>query len=532
LCVESVKSITQQPVHVSVFKVLELTQIVCCPLRLRQCRSRGKRFPLRGKPDRLPVDLQAGFCSSRSIQLESCDDFGLCFFCQGGEEEEEAFSEEEAPAAASEPKPSVADESVVPGQHDESTDDPETKAGGKPGQQLDDDEDRKNPAYIPRKGLFFEHDVRGQSQEEERPKGRNRKLWKDEGRWEHDRFREEEQAPKSREELIAIYGYDIRNGGGIDPGERAYRQRRPRQSSPSSRDKRWRDGQRPARSWQNRGAGAPPPSSVPPPSSSAFPPLSAVQQSNNSSRPPPSRSRPPYHNQTHPSAQSVYRNNESNAPQVHPRERHSSKVQLDTRERGGSSRGGRGHGGRGGSSVVIEEVSVSQSGAAEDDPRSASTATAATVQPGGYQSPRRQEQRGSADRAASGSAASTSDPALQSSAANPEASPPTERPVERKSYSLARRTRSRPSDLGSKQASVEESAAGATNSSPSSGGGKNWAEGGDGASQTGVGGVADLDQEVARLNLARQNWSQSPTSYLRSEMRGESHFILGLIYPS
>lgn len=56
-----------------------------------------------------------------------------------------------------------------------------------------------------------------------RPKGRNRKLWKDEGRWEHDKFREEEQAPKSREELIAIYGYDIRNGG-----ERSSRQRRPR----------------------------------------------------------------------------------------------------------------------------------------------------------------------------------------------------------------------------------------------------------------------------------------------------------------
>lgn len=46
--------------------------------------------------------------------------------------------------------------------------DPETKGGGKPGQKLDDDEDRKNPAYIPRKGLFFEHDVRGHTQEEER----------------------------------------------------------------------------------------------------------------------------------------------------------------------------------------------------------------------------------------------------------------------------------------------------------------------------------------------------------------------------
>ena len=50
----------------------------------------------------------------------------------------------------------------------ESTDDPENKSGGKVGQKLDDDEDRKNPAYIPRKGLFFEHDVRGHAQEEER----------------------------------------------------------------------------------------------------------------------------------------------------------------------------------------------------------------------------------------------------------------------------------------------------------------------------------------------------------------------------
>jgi len=27
--------------------------------------------------------------------------------------------------------------------------------------KVDDDEDRKNPAYIPRKGYFFEHDMRG-----------------------------------------------------------------------------------------------------------------------------------------------------------------------------------------------------------------------------------------------------------------------------------------------------------------------------------------------------------------------------------
>ncbi|XP_018530398.1 protein CASC3 [Lates calcarifer] len=508
---------------------------------------------------------------------------------EGAEEEEEAeqFSDEEAPAAASEPKPPAADSPAQgeerqgeeedeeeeaegegggqskeeskaeekgnlagerqSGDGQESTDDPETKAGGKPGQQLDDDEDRKNPAYIPRKGLFFEHDVRGHTQEEERPKGRNRKLWKDEGRWEHDKFREEEQAPKSREELIAIYGYDIRNGGG--PGDRPYRQRRPRQSLSPSRDKRWGGGERPVRSWQSGGGGgglnrggAPPPSSIHPSSTSPSSlPLSSAQRSSNPSRPPPSRSRPPHQNQTHLPPQPHYRSNESNAPQMHHRERQGPKAQLEPAgERGVVGRGGRG-GGRGGPSVVIEDITVSQGGAGEQDP-SLSTVPAAVVasQPGGYQSasPRRQqqEQRGSVDRPASGLAASSSssasDPSLQSSAAptNREASPPAERPVERKSYSLARRTRSRPADLGSKQPSMEESAAGGNASSPGSVGGKSWTGGGggggggDGPSQAGGGGIGggltELDQDVARLSLAGQSWSQNPTSYIRSEMRG------------
>lgn len=103
------------------------------------------------------------------------------------------------------------------GDGQESTEPVENKVGKKGPKHLDDDEDRKNPAYIPRKGLFFEHDLRGQTQEEEvRPKGRQRKLWKDEGRWEHDKFREDEQAPKSRQELIALYGYDIRSAHNPD----------------------------------------------------------------------------------------------------------------------------------------------------------------------------------------------------------------------------------------------------------------------------------------------------------------------------
>ncbi|KAM5135688.1 protein CASC3 [Mantella aurantiaca] len=124
------------------------------------------------------------------------------------------------------------------GDGQESTEPDENKATKKSQKQLDDDEDRKNPAYIPRKGLFFEHDLRGHTNDEEvRPKGRHpRKLWKDEGRWEHDRFREDEQAPKSRDELIAMYGYDIRSSK--NPEEiRSRRPRKPRYSSPS----RWEE---------------------------------------------------------------------------------------------------------------------------------------------------------------------------------------------------------------------------------------------------------------------------------------------------
>lgn len=185
--------------------------------------------------------------------------------------------------------------------------------------------------------------------------------------------------------------------------------------------------------------------------------------------------------------------------------------------------------------MVVEDISVSQGGAREQD--LSAVTTAASSQPVGYKSasPRRQqhEQRGSADRSTSGLAASssTSDPSLQSSAAatNREVSPPAERPVERKSYSLARRTRSRPTDLGSKQASVEESAAVGNAPSPSTVGGKSWAGAGDGPSPGGGGGGAltELDQDVARLSLAGQSWSQSPASYIRSEMRGEQRqFII------
>ncbi|XP_076459603.1 uncharacterized protein LOC143292858 isoform X2 [Babylonia areolata] len=77
-------------------------------------------------------------------------------------------------------------------------------------ENVDDDEDKKNPAYVPRKGAFYEHDLRTGEEDNEEVQKPKKKLWQDEGKWAHDRFREDLQAPKSREELMALYGYDIR----------------------------------------------------------------------------------------------------------------------------------------------------------------------------------------------------------------------------------------------------------------------------------------------------------------------------------
>lgn len=422
----------------------------------------------------------------------------------GEEEEEEGFTEETtASAAVEETKPSPPPEQAPPreleencskedsksedkanvtgerqsGDGQESTDDPETKSGGK--QQLDDDEDRKNPAYIPRKGLFFEHDLRGASHEEERPKGRNRKLWKDEGRWEHDKFREEEQAPKSREELIAIYGYDIRNGG--SGGER--RQRRSNRQTSPSRDKRWRDSERPLRSWQSTAPNRAPPQ-APPPQPLNQPALSVPR-----TRAAPQRTR---NNQNNP----PYRTNEAlrPAPPHSKGERHSQKVALEFTAGGGgvaTTRGGRGF--RGAPLDDVSDSHVTSDLGLNENTVYAQTATEQKPLPPSSSDP--------------------APPASSSSSANREDSPSTERPVERKSYSLVRRTRSRPADMGSKQTSVEDT----PTASP-----KPWAAGGEGPG-TGAPttGLSDMDQDLARLSLG-QNWSQNPTSYIRSEIRGLS----------
>ncbi|CAG2183335.1 unnamed protein product, partial [Oppiella nova] len=110
---------------------------------------------------------------------------------------------------------------------------------------LDQDEDKRNPQYIPKRGPFYEHDDRNEmvaqeasevpeevkepttttTTEEETPtkpiviaktpkepetNKKVKKVWVERERWGHDLFKEDEQTPKSKDELVNTYGYDIR----------------------------------------------------------------------------------------------------------------------------------------------------------------------------------------------------------------------------------------------------------------------------------------------------------------------------------
>lgn len=137
----------------------------------------------------------------------------------------------------------------------------ESEGGTK--KKVDHDEDRSNPQYIPKKGTFYEHDDRTVEDVDviepldnsENPANSNEalsnsskvlstqnqkvmpKTKKDTDRWTHDRFNENEQAPKSRTELVSAYGYDIRNE---DCAPRPRRQRRYGRNQ-SKYDRNWED---------------------------------------------------------------------------------------------------------------------------------------------------------------------------------------------------------------------------------------------------------------------------------------------------
>ncbi|KAL1455507.1 hypothetical protein WDU94_009597 [Cyamophila willieti] len=113
--------------------------------------------------------------------------------------------------------------------------------------ELDHDEDKRNPEYIPKKGSFYEHDTRTMDgfdddvkKIEEETAARSKKKPKpvsSEGRWSHDKFNEIEQGPKSQQEIIDTYGYDIRNE------EHAPKARRNRRygRGPNKYNRNWED---------------------------------------------------------------------------------------------------------------------------------------------------------------------------------------------------------------------------------------------------------------------------------------------------
>lgn len=128
--------------------------------------------------------------------------------------------------------------------------------------KVDDDEDRSNPQYIPKKGTFYEHDDRTLEDEEDGKAGdesvnnddpagpggdrkvdknavsKATKKWQASAdRWTHDRFDESEQAPKSRAELVSAYGYDIRS----EDGPPRARRRRRYARGPNRYTRNWED---------------------------------------------------------------------------------------------------------------------------------------------------------------------------------------------------------------------------------------------------------------------------------------------------
>ncbi|XP_027602396.2 protein CASC3 isoform X2 [Pipra filicauda] len=351
------------------------------------------------------------------------------------------------------------------GDGQESTEPVEKKVGKKVPKHLDDDEDRKNPAYIPRKGLFFEHDLRGQTQEEEvRPKGRQRKLWKDEGRWEHDKFREDEQAPKTRQELIALYGYDIRSAHNPDD-IKPRRMRKPRFGSPPPRDPNW-SSERPPKPPRHQGAKSP----------SAPPRPFTSRSSASTGRMPPTRNYPRMggYKETRPG----YRASEAGVPH-----RNGEQAKQESGYRGKR--------------------------AEQSPPRDTSPELEV---PHIHGSPGKEEG------------------ALENQAVAADAAqPPPDRPVEKKSYSRARRTRVKAGDAGklSEEAPASEGLApvipkptpAETSPPPAK---SNW-------ESTVESSVDGLEQEMTQMNLTEQNWTPGQSQFIPPrEMRGiPNHMHVG-----
>lgn len=137
---------------------------------------------------------------------------------------------------------------VEPARSDGDDDDPESEGeeeavGDEPEKPLDDDLDRRNPQYIPKGGAFYEHDNRTSVEEgveEESKEADKKKVWKESKtseRWLHDCYVEDEQTPKTSQDIIDIYGYDIR----VEENAPRARRRRKYGRGPDKYDRKWDD---------------------------------------------------------------------------------------------------------------------------------------------------------------------------------------------------------------------------------------------------------------------------------------------------
>ncbi|CAH3944866.1 unnamed protein product [Pieris brassicae] len=172
--------------------------------------------------------------------------------------------------------------------------DPEAQEAEK---RVDDDEDRSNPQYIPKRGTFYEHDDRtaasGEessnttsettSEKKEEPAAERRRAPRKSetvNKWSHDKFNENEQMPKSKDELVSIYGYDIRNE---DAPPHARRNRRYGRG-PNKYTRTWEDEE----AYKRQAIQA---AHKKPPSPSDFPELNAVNKPGRKPRVPRPRSK-------------------------------------------------------------------------------------------------------------------------------------------------------------------------------------------------------------------------------------------------
>lgn len=175
----------------------------------------------------------------RNSEEEKNEEAGLV---EGENEEGEVIEDEDEEDEAVEGEHE--EDEIVEGEREEG-DGEESDEEDTPTKPLDDDEDRRNPQYIPKRGGFYEHDDRNREEVEEavteEPVGVEEKPKKTRSeaidRWGHDMFDPNQQGPKTGDELVDAYGYDIRQEEGAPRARRRRRYGR----GPNKYDRTWED---------------------------------------------------------------------------------------------------------------------------------------------------------------------------------------------------------------------------------------------------------------------------------------------------